>query len=1055
MKKFLLLAFILLLTNSIIFAQSGKISGTISDATTGEALIGVNIIVEGTSLGAATDVDGFYVILNVSPGTYNLKASYIGFAPQTITNLRVNIGQTSEANFKLSDQSIQTDVVVVVATTPVVQRDVASSGANLNAEEIKNLPVVNIASVVGLQAGVDGGTIRGGSGDEVVYEVNGISMRDGRDNSSYNNLSMTAIKQIRVQSGGFTADVGDVRSGLIEVVTKEGDKHKYTVSFQGQYRPASNKHFGQSVNDPNSYYIRPFVDDDVAWTGTNNGAWDKYMQRQYPEFEGWNAFAEGTLQNDDPTDDLTPEAAQRLFLWQHRRTFDITEPDYDFDMSISGPVPVISKYLGSLRFLSSFKQNRTMLLVPLSTPDYKDYNASLKLTSDLSKGIKLLVEGFYGEQAGTATSTSGATYGSLPTDPGMFQNDWYLADRVDYGSYTDAVLFSDAYFTPSTIKRSSFAAKLTHAISSTTYYDLIFSNFNSDYITQPGRARDLTEKYLFGNNYYVDEAPFGYYQGASDVWNGGSILMGSIYSQGRDWSKTSVYNLKFDFVSQLDKFNEIKTGFLFRINDYNTHYGLRSELYSTNNRDYQWDNQPLLFAAYVQDKLEFEAMVATIGVRVEYSDPNTEWYDYSPFDKGFSASNSDYRDDLIAKKKVDSQIIFMPRLGIAFPITENSKLFLNYGHYQTLPTPNNLYLQVEDTFGQIKSMANPYASYEKTITYEVGYEHNLLDQYLLRITGYYKDITNQSDDILYQSSDATVSYNKTEPVEYRDIRGFEIQINKNRGDWFTGFINYNYMATSLGKFGWGKYFESPVDTKTYIDNEGQSWFEQTKPIPRPIARINVDFFTPSGMGHLLSDWRLNVLSTWKSGEYASWNGGLGINAESRYNLHWLDYYNTDIRISKTLDFGNFDIQLYVQIYNVFNAKRLSSTGFSHGDYDFDNYLKSLHLSKNVGDKLTTYNNIPGEDRPGDYREDDVSFVPIEAVGNINNIEAPTIGQIYYDANTERYYEYSNTEGWDRVDDSKMQKILKDKAYIDMPNFGFFSFLNPRNIFFGLKFNLEL
>jgi len=168
MKKFLLFAFILLLTNSIIFAQSGKISGTISDATTGEPLIGVNIIVEGTTLGAATDVDGFYVILNVPPGTYNLKATYIGFAPQTITNLRVNIGQTSQANFILSDQSIQTDVVVVVATTPVVQRDVASSGANLNADEINNLPVVSVASVVGLQAGVEGGTIRGGSGDEVV-----------------------------------------------------------------------------------------------------------------------------------------------------------------------------------------------------------------------------------------------------------------------------------------------------------------------------------------------------------------------------------------------------------------------------------------------------------------------------------------------------------------------------------------------------------------------------------------------------------------------------------------------------------------------------------------------------------------------------------------------------------------------------------------------------------------------------------------------------------------------------------------------------------------------
>jgi len=1048
MRKFLLFAFVLLLTNIALIAQTGKIAGTIKDASTGEPLIGVNVIVEGTMMGAATDVDGYYVILNVDPGTYNVKASYIGYSPQVIKNLRVNIGQTSQADFNLSDQSIKTEEVVVVAKTPIVKRDVASSGANLNAEEIKNLPVVNVASVVGLQAGVEGGAIRGGSGDEVVYQVNGVSMRDGRDNTSYNNLSMTSIKQIRVQSGGFTADVGDVRSGLIEVVTKEGDKHNYTFSFQGQIRNPGNKHFGQSVNDPNSYFIRPFVDDDVAWTGTKNGAWDKYMQRQYPEFQGWNAFSESTLQNDDPSDDLTPEAAQRLFLWQYRKTFDIEDPDYDVDASFGGPVPLISAPLGNLRFFASYKRNRTMLLVPLSTPDYSDYNFSLKLTSDIAKGMKLMINGFYGKQMGTTSSTSGS--------PGIFKSDWYLANRVDYGNYTNAVLFSDAYFTPTEIARSGIAAKFTHVLSSSTYYNVLFNNFNSDYNTQPGRARDLTPKYKFGNNYYVDEAPFGYYQGASNVWNPSGMLMGSIYSQSRDWSKQSVYNLKFDLSSQLNKYNNIKTGFLFRLTDYNTHYGLRSELYNTKNRDYQWDTKPILFAVYAQDKLEFEAMVATIGVRVEYSDPNTDWYVYKTYDPAFAASNSDKRDEMLAKKKVTPQITVMPRLGIAFPITVNSKLFLNYGHYQTLPTPNNLYLISEDTFGQITSIANPYADFEKTITYEVGYEHNLFDQYLLRITGYYKDISNESRSIKYISSDATVSYYKTEPVQYRDIRGFEIQINKNRGDWFTGFVNYNYMATSLGKFGWGKYYESPVDQKKYIDTQGQSWFKQAKPMPRPVARLNLDFFTPAGLGQLISGWRLNILSTWKAGSYTSWSGNAGRTAKTTNNLQWLDYYNTNMRLSKTLDFGKFDIELYIQLNNVFDTKRLSSTGFSHKNFDYENYMRSLHLPSDVVSFEThKYYNIPGNDQPGDYRKNGAEYTPIEAVGNINTIEAPTAGLIYYDATSQRYYEYNNTAGWKRVDNAKMKKILDDKAYIDMPNLGFFTFLNPRDIFFGLRFNITL
>ncbi len=187
MKKFLLFAFLIISTNISLYAQTGKINGIVTDATTGETLIGVNVIVEGTMLGAATDVDGHFFILNVTPGKYNLKASYIGYSPKTILNLRVDIGQTTEANFQLSDEAIKTQEVVVVAITPIVQKDVSSSGANLNAEELLNLPVINIESAVGLQAGVEGGTVRGGSGDEVVYEVNGISMRDGRDNSSYTN----------------------------------------------------------------------------------------------------------------------------------------------------------------------------------------------------------------------------------------------------------------------------------------------------------------------------------------------------------------------------------------------------------------------------------------------------------------------------------------------------------------------------------------------------------------------------------------------------------------------------------------------------------------------------------------------------------------------------------------------------------------------------------------------------------------------------------------------------------------------------------------------------
>jgi len=1053
---------LLLLSITQITAQTaGKVSGKVIDPISDDPIFGANVIILGTNFGAATAIDGYFVILNVPPGSYDIKASSIGYSSSTLLKVRVNIDQTTNTDFELKEEIYETGEIVVVAKTPIVQKDVASSGVNLNSEELQNLPVVSIASAVGLQAGVIGDEIRGsGSLDEVIYQVNGVTMRDGRDNTPYSNISFTSVDQVKVQTGGFTADVGEVRSGVVQIVTKEGSPDNYSFSFYSQLRNPANKHFGHSVNDPNSYYLRPYLDPDVAWTGTNNGAWSEYEQRQYPEFAGWNAVSQATLENEDPNDDLSPEAARQLLLWQSRKTFDIDKPDYDLDMSFGGPVPLISKQLGNLRFLASYKENRTMLMVPLSTEDYHDYDIGLKITSDIGPGKKLFVEGHYGDQTGTASSTSGST--SLSNgDPGIFKKNFALADRVDFGNYTRDVLFSDAYFTPTQIIRNSIAAKFTNVVSNETFYEILFNTFGSEYSTVPGKSRNLSKDYKFGNNYFVDEGPFGFYQGSVDAVNPSGMLLGIVYSQARDSSKVRNYNLKFDISSQLDKYNNVKAGFVVSVSDNDVNYGLRSELFSSNNRDFKWDTTPIQGAVYIQDKLEFEAMVATVGIRVEYSDPNTRWFDNELYEPGFSASNAENRDELIAKKDLPAQVTVMPRLGMAFPISVNSKLFFNYGHYQALPTPNNLYLIDYAVGGQLNSIANPEADLEKTIAYELGYEHNLFDQFLLRGTGYYKDISNESRDIDYISSDGEVNYTRVEPVQYRDIRGFEIEINKNRGNWITGFINYNYLVTSLGKFGWGEYWESRTEQDNYIRTDGEKWYKQSKPKPRPIARLNLDIFTPNEFGpefmgiYPLEGLRMNILSTWRSGGYETWIGGGTESAKNKNNLQWVDYYNTNLRLSKVFYFDNFDIQFFVQLNNLFNSRRLSSTGFSRTNFDKKNYIESLHLPSNTGGAEDfTYVNVPGDDQLGDYRDSNVDYVPIQAVRDRSLIQNPVQELIYYDEVSKNYYEYANS-AWVAVDKSKIDKILDDKAYIDMPNFGFFTFLNPRDIYLGLKFNLSL
>ena len=261
----------LFLCSTLLFAgTTGKISGTVTDAKTGEKLPGVNVVIEGTKLGATTNPDGFYTILNVPPGGYRLKASLVGYAASTVTGVRVNIDQTTSLDVTLNEATITTKEVTIVATRPVVEKDVSASRQNLNMTEIENLPVASVSAVVGLQAGIQGLTIRGGGSDQTAFMMDGLTLRDERDNSPFTAVAYTSVEDIQIQTGGFNAEYGNIRSGTVNFVTK--DPKNYSFSLFSRYSPPQQKHFGRSPNDPMTYWVRPAVDPAVCWTGTKNGA---------------------------------------------------------------------------------------------------------------------------------------------------------------------------------------------------------------------------------------------------------------------------------------------------------------------------------------------------------------------------------------------------------------------------------------------------------------------------------------------------------------------------------------------------------------------------------------------------------------------------------------------------------------------------------------------------------------------------------------------------------------------------------------------------------------
>ncbi len=998
-----------------VLAQTGKLTGVIKDQKTGETLIGATIIVEGTKLGAKSDNEGYYAILNVPPGKFTVKASMIGYAPKSVLDVEFNINQTTTLDFTLADESITTQEVVVVATKPVIEKDVSSSVVNISMEDVASLPIVSVASVIGLQAGVQGLTVRGGGSDQTAFMINGITFRDERDNTSYTGISFTSVEEIQIQTGGFNAEYGNIRSGLVNVVTTEGKRDKYNVVFLGRYRPAGMKNWGDMPNDPNSYFIRPYIDPAVAFTGTKNGKWDLYTQAQYQEFRGWDKVSQELLSDDDPTNDLTPEAAQQLFLWQHRKPMGVTQPDYDMDFSISGPVPVVSSMLGDLRFLASYRTSREMYVIPLATNAYQDWSTHVKITSDIAQGMKFTIEGLLGKQTGTSSSRSGG--------PGIFRSAYSILSEMDIrsgASYSDARVFATDYWGPTAVDRKMLGAKFVHVLSPTTFYEIQLNVVGSEYNTNPGSPRNTGQVVKIGNNYY-DESPYGYYSGFSSGI-GSSMNMGLGYSNSRDTSKVYTWSSRFDYSSQLNKIMQIKAGVEFIYTDNNVNYALIEPSLPTSNSRSVWQTYPVRGAIYGQTKLEFEGMIANIGLRLDYSHAGGEWFLYDPYNKAFSGAYSLQIDQLLPKEPTEKIITLSPRLGVAFPITVNSKLFFNYGHFRSMPAPENLYLlRRSQANNAITRLANPNNPLPKTVAYELGYEHNLADMFLLRLAGYYKDVTDESRLVRYVSRDNSVSYSVPEPNMYRDIRGFEVTLTKNRGDWVTGFINYTYMVATYGYFGLPTYYENPALQRESERNT--ALFDQVKPVPQPYGRANIDIFTPMEFGpelggvYLLEDLRINILASWSSGTYFSWTGPGGTRPGYSNNIQWKDYWNVDVRISKTFKFGPAAIEIFADISNVFNIKYLDYRAGFVDAKDWDAYMQSLHLPEDFS--KFGYSNVVGDDKPGDVRTGD--YIP-----------------------------------WDNsASDAQKDEWRKNKSYIDMPNLAYSAFTNPRVVYWGLRLMIEI
>jgi len=238
-KKLLMLIGLVVISLPVLLSAgtTGKIAGTVVDKESGDPLAGVNVIVEGTSMGAATNAKGEYFIVNVPVGVYSLKATMIGYKPVRFENVRVSIDRTTRIDFRLPSTILEVgEVVVVTAQRPLIQVDATSSHAYITSDEMESMPVDQFQEVLAIQAGVvtdAGGNlhIRGGRVGEVTYMIDGMYVQNPLVRQMAGDISNNAIQAIEVVSGTYNAEYGQAMSGVVNIVTKSGSK-----SYHGQFK---------------------------------------------------------------------------------------------------------------------------------------------------------------------------------------------------------------------------------------------------------------------------------------------------------------------------------------------------------------------------------------------------------------------------------------------------------------------------------------------------------------------------------------------------------------------------------------------------------------------------------------------------------------------------------------------------------------------------------------------------------------------------------------------------------------------------------------------------
>ncbi|MCK4352629.1 TonB-dependent receptor [candidate division WOR-3 bacterium] len=959
---FLLLTTYCLLPTALFAGITGKIAGKVIDTGTREPLPFVNVIIEGTTMGAATDKLGDFFIVNVPVGIYTVKATMIGYKAVKVKNVKVSTDMTTTVNFRLEPTVIKGEEVIVTAKRPIIERDVTSSSKRTSGKEISKMPVTNYEDVVALQAGSvetgrgsSGGLhIRGGRSDEVVYIVDGINTTDPVYGTSGAILDNNAISEMLIISGGFDAEYGRAMSGVVNVVTREGGTKysggiKYTTD--NIFKKSSNlykqgKLFNQGynfgVNDgsitlggPIPYLKRSSFflsgglrgydsylphSDGIEGKGTLKLAWrlsnafkatlsSNYAYRRYHGY--WHSYSRGKWIDELP-------------LYQRGNS--------QINLKLTHSVSSKTFYTLNIGRFNTYHK--------YSSQDGKDYNDFKEIGTRLSWVAVARDSGWYNPEYGTweegwSEDRAWMWYYENVRHLGQWNSstgEWEWGDETDFNEIVDALNYR-YYQTGTYLKGGSVPGgdKLVytgvedgetlyiyyHTFSLDKYINDVRKYINTDF------PEDSIEPSggLYMTRYNRDEfGRFCYY----------------FYPMWHDRNTTRL-SASFHLISQVNKYNEIKAGADIEKHDLDLTY-----LQFVNKNPYMdhYDKKPLTASAYLSDKIEYEDMVLKAGLRYDYFNPKSDFYINL--------------DSLSAgQAEAEAKIQFSPRFGISYAMTDKSVMYANYGHFFQPLNFADIYQNLDaDITNGLPIIGNPNLPPQKEIMYEGGFRYAFTPDMAGEISAYFKDVKT----LLSTREKRTIFKGKLAPYtiyqlqDFATVKGIDVIFTKRARRFLSGTISYSYQdAKGTGSSSREYYYR-------YM-NTGISLPKKEYPLEFDIThtiKTGLNFNIPEKWGPFalkiqpLSNLNANLQFVFMSGAPYTPTDSKGRPQEVG-SKRMPAISNIDLRIDKGFKFRGLDIGFFADVRNLLNTKNVvdiySRTGKPDDNGDPPKWIKENYESQ--------------------------------------------------------------------------------------------------------------